>query len=848
MKNKYLLTALALIISYLLAAQEAQVGFNYQAVIRNAEGETFKNQNLSLRVSITNETAEVLYYVESHSVTSSAYGVISITVGQGSFLEGNFENIPWETGNLFIKIEVDPAGGNSFVEMGSSKLQAVPFAIYSLTGTPGPQGPQGEPGQTGPTGPQGPIGPIGPQGPQGLQGPAGTGLNNRGAWVSGTTYEPGDYVFAPSTSDPLVNSMWIVQQNESFVSTIEPNIDTVNWIEFQAPQGEQGQAGADGMSAYEIWLSEGNVGSLAEFLASLVGPEGPEGLEGTPGPQGPQGSQGIQGIQGIQGPVGPTGPQGATGAQGPQGPSGVSITWLGHLTNFPASANLNQAFYHTIEGKSYIYNGVTWQVMTQDGLQGSTGPQGPQGPAGPKGDPGTGLVNMGNWISGTTYSSGQYVFAESSTAPGVNSMFICQTDDYVSNTPPKNDTSNWVEFQAPQGPQGELGPQGPQGPSGPQGSQGIPGVSVNWLGDLFDFPSSPTLNQAFYHTALFKSYIYNGSTWQIISQDGIQGPAGPTGSQGPTGPQGPQGEQGPEGPLVAGTTGQTLRHNGTSWVASSNIFNTGSNVGIATSSPTQPLDVNGQIRVRGGSPAAGRILTSDANGVATWQVAPEASKWTLSGSNISRTTGNVGIGVNSTANRLYVRLTGATDPVRIDRGSAAYGPVMDWYGFSSTHRLRLEYLSSSAYNFQTDGTAQHITLNPSGNVGVGTTTPTQKLDVDGQVRIRGGNPSAGRVLTSDVNGVASWQNPPDESKWTLAGSDIYRTAGNVGIGLSTPTEKLHVNGNIRASGKFIGESVEVVQPAPEEEEPIFLVRNSAGKIVFAVYESGVRVYVDARHP
>ena len=78
--------------------------------------------------------------------------------------------------------------------------------------------------------------------PQGLQGPAGTGLNNRGAWVSGTTYEPGDYVFAPSTSDPLVNSMWIVQQNESFVSTIEPNIDTVNWIEFQAPQGEQGHA------------------------------------------------------------------------------------------------------------------------------------------------------------------------------------------------------------------------------------------------------------------------------------------------------------------------------------------------------------------------------------------------------------------------------------------------------------------------------------------------------------------------------------------------------------------------------------------------------------------------------
>jgi hypothetical protein len=30
------------------------------------------------------------------------------------------------------------------------------------------------------------------------------------------------------------------------------------------------------------------------------------------------------------------------------------------------------------------------------------------------------------------------------------------------------------------------------------------------------------------------------------------------------------------------------------------------------------LDVNGQIRIRGGSPGAGKVLTSDANGLATW--------------------------------------------------------------------------------------------------------------------------------------------------------------------------------------------------------------------------------------
>ena len=44
-----------------------------------------------------------------------------------------------------------------------------------------------------------------------------------------------------------------------------------------------------------------------------------------------------------------------------------------------------------------------------------------------------------------------------------------------------------------------------------------------------------------------------------------------------------------------------------------------------------------------------------------------------------------------------------------------------------------------------------------GNVGIGTTSPGARLDVNGQIRIRGGGPAAGRVLTSDANGLATWQ-------------------------------------------------------------------------------------------
>lgn len=55
-----------------------------------------------------------------------------------------------------------------------------------------------------------------------------------------------------------------------------------------------------------------------------------------------------------------------------------------------------------------------------------------------------------------------------------------------------------------------------------------------------------------------------------------------------------------------------------------------------------------------------------------------------------------------------------------------------------------------------------------------------------------GTPGAGKVLTSDAAGVATWQ-APGSSKWTAGtGTNIYRSAGNVGIGDSSPQGLLEV--------------------------------------------------------
>lgn len=61
------------------------------------------------------------------------------------------------------------------------------------------------------------------------------------------------------------------------------------------------------------------------------------------------------------------------------------------------------------------------------------------------------------------------------------------------------------------------------------------------------------------------------------------------------------------------------------------------------------------------------------------------------------------------------------------------------------------------------GATGDIQLNPTstGNVGIGTNSPDEKLHVAGNVKIVDGNQEEGRILTSDADGVGTWQTPPD---------------------------------------------------------------------------------------
>lgn len=185
------------------------------------------------------------------------------------------------------------------------------------------------------------------------------------------------------------------------------------------------------------------------------------------------------------------------------GTSAFAITWLGTFADAPVGPALNDAYRNSTDGIVYLWDGAAWQEMVEDGLPGPQGVQGPVGPAGAKGDKG----DQGD--------------------PGS------------------------------QGIQGEVGPAGAQGPQGLQGvagADGADGISVTWLGTYASAPESPSLNDGYYNSTDKKSYIWDGDSWEIITQDGATGAQGPQGEQGPAGAQGEVGPQGPAG--VDGVDGE----------------------------------------------------------------------------------------------------------------------------------------------------------------------------------------------------------------------------------------------------------------------------------------------------
>lgn len=132
MKNfKSILVLIAMMASLSLAAQAPQK-MSYQAVVRNATGNLVTSVPVGIRISILQGSSSgTSVYTETHNTATNSNGLVSIEIGAGSIVSGNFSNIDWGNGTYFVKTETDPNGGSNFTISGTSQLLSVPYALYA---------------------------------------------------------------------------------------------------------------------------------------------------------------------------------------------------------------------------------------------------------------------------------------------------------------------------------------------------------------------------------------------------------------------------------------------------------------------------------------------------------------------------------------------------------------------------------------------------------------------------------------------------------------------------------------------------------------------------------------------
>ncbi len=128
-KTILLITAIVFSIS---SFAQAPSKMSYQAVIRDATNNLIVNQSVGLQISILQTSATgTAVFVETHSITTNANGLVSVEIGNGTNVSGSISGINWGTDAYFIKTETDPTGGTSYSISATNQLLSVPYALSS---------------------------------------------------------------------------------------------------------------------------------------------------------------------------------------------------------------------------------------------------------------------------------------------------------------------------------------------------------------------------------------------------------------------------------------------------------------------------------------------------------------------------------------------------------------------------------------------------------------------------------------------------------------------------------------------------------------------------------------------
>jgi hypothetical protein len=244
------------------------------------------------------------------------------------------------------------------------------------------------------------------------------------------------------------------------------------------------------------------------------------------------------------------------------------------------------------------------------------------------------------------------------------------------------------------------------------------------------------------------AYLATDSSGNVITVSGI---AGVTGATGPTGPQGATGLTGPTG--IQGATGP--------------IGVTGATGVVGVSGATGLTGATGVVGVSG---ATGVIGVSGATGV----IGVSGATGLTGPTGIQGATGPIGV----TGATGVIGVSGATGVVGPTGVTGATGP-----GVSGTTNYVAKFTSGTAI-----GNSQ--IFDNGTNVGIGTTTPNTKLDVNGNAIITGSLTVTGRITA-------------EEFHTEFVSSSIIYQSGSTKFGDSSD-DVMNVTGSLRVQGSITG--------------------------------------------
>jgi microcystin-dependent protein len=131
---KKILFILSLIWICFNSSAQIPKAINFQGVVYDNNGKVLYSHAVCFRVALMDTTGSTTYYQETRTLTTNPIGAFNFQVHQGVIIgfTGNFDAIPWKSGDVEMKVETDNTGTcSTFANYSFVSFVTVPYAFVT---------------------------------------------------------------------------------------------------------------------------------------------------------------------------------------------------------------------------------------------------------------------------------------------------------------------------------------------------------------------------------------------------------------------------------------------------------------------------------------------------------------------------------------------------------------------------------------------------------------------------------------------------------------------------------------------------------------------------------------------